>query len=484
MLRFLAFSLIYVATATISRASEVVWSGEPTPAEWAAVAAAAGSQQGPLSLSDLTTAATRITPADSQAMDALGAVIEDVRAYETRLDGELVIMRDLQRPIDGIQILRDETDRDQLFKALSYQGFAVDRFFMDGLATKDAAGPFRETVSGLSVERPWVDAVALEPERDISPYDIAEAPQRVAYTAVRDEISRALPSTLVPLDFPPEAVLMVDGRTVTLRPTGGVRVPMGRHLVHALIDGVVVQRWDIRAVAGDEQTLSLDLPTADAQAWMAALWQGEDAAVPESLIPHLDALGGDVWLARRGRRGVDVIRVAPNGVERMHVDTNVVADDSQGPAFTVFGALNAGWLSNGNFALDAPNGAFTFGEVNAANLGLTVGGSYSRGLIRVGVGFQLAYTPGESHVARYGDSKTPFRTYPYLSAGIKPLQATFGYAFPHHPTAGLRSEIPLVKGIELQGTAWYGLGTTRARGAEDYQSLPLYAATMGLGYRL
>ena len=133
--------------------------------------------------------------------------------------------------------------------------------------------------------------------------------------------------------------------------------------------------------------------------------------------------------------------------------------------------------------MDAPDGAFTVGEVNSANFGLTVGGSYSRGLIRIGAGFQLAYTPGEAHVARVGSSKTPFRAYPYLAAGIKPLQATFGYALPHHPTAGLRSEIALTKGIELQGTVWYGLATTRSRGSDDYQSLPLYAATVGVGYR-
>jgi hypothetical protein len=86
-------------------------------------------------------------------------------------------------------------------------------------------------------------------------------------------------------------------------------------------------------------------------------------------------------------------------------------------------------------------------------------------------------------VARYASTQTPFRAYPYLAAGLKPLQATFGYALPLHPTVGLRSEIPLAKGFELQGTAWYGLGTTRSRGSDDYQSLPLYAATVGVGYR-
>ena len=463
--------------------AEIVWLEAASDADRLAVESMAHPSLPPLSLLDLRAAASRLTSEDDAALAALNAAVEDVRQYETRLDGEMVIMRDLERPIAGVTVLRDSADRDALYKALTYQGFAVDRFFMGGLDTAPEAAPFRTDLGGVIVERPWVDAIALEPDRDVSPYEIAEAPQRVAYGAVRTEVSRLLPSSLVPTNLPIDGLLFVDGRSAELGPTGAVRVPVGRHLAHVMVDGVIVQRWDVRSIAGGEQELEISLTEAVVAEWVEGLRAGGSDPVPEALLPHLAALGGEVWFAIPGNRGVDVVKVQAMSVERESI-TRVTDRPTGERALTLFGAVQGGWLSNGNFSLDSPNPQYTRGEVNAANLGLTLGASYSRGWFRAGVGLQTAYTPGVAHVAYYASEETPFRLYPYLAVGMAPIQLTVGYAFPHHPTLGLRSEIPLAAGLELQSTAWLGLATEKSYDSgEVYVSTALYALTIGVGYR-
>lgn len=484
MFRFLTgLSLCALSTST-ALATEVLWFGEPSTADRVRVATLAVPEHFGFTSLDLMTAAYRASVRDAAAIEALLAAIEEVRPYETRLDGELVIMRNLQRPIDGVGLVRDSADRDALFKALTYQGFAVDRYFMDGLSTSDDAQPFTTQVAGVAVERPWVDAAAIEPMRDISPYEIAEAPQRVAYTQVRDEVARGLPATLVPTNLMDGAVFVVDGRDESLGATGSVRVPRGRHLAHVEVDNVVLQRWDLRLAAGEERELSVDLNRATVDQWLADLWAGADTPMPSALAPHVDALGGEVWLAKPTPRGVELIVVRATDVERRTLGP-IGGETQQTPGFSGFAAAHAGWLSSGNFALDKSDAEFTRGEVNAFQIGATLGASYTQGLFRAGVGVQIAVTPGADHVARYGSNQLRARIYPYLAVGIRPAQITVGWTFPHHPTVGLRSEIRLVGDLELQATGWFGLPTTRERDfGGAYRSLPLYAATLGLGYRL
>ena len=175
MLRLVVCVLLFPVTAV---AGEVVWFGEPEPADRLTVSAEALPSGPELDLTDLATASSRFGQTDRRALDDLEAALEEVRPYEARLDGELVIMRDLARPIEAVTVLRTEGDRDVLFKALAYQGFAVDRYFLQTLADDPEGEPFRVTVDGQVLERPWVDANALDPERSITAYDIAEAPQR------------------------------------------------------------------------------------------------------------------------------------------------------------------------------------------------------------------------------------------------------------------------------------------------------------------
>lgn len=465
-------------------AAEVVWLEPPSAEQAARVAAAAGATGEPLDLVDLRAAAARWDRQDDALLAGLDAALASVRPFETRLDGELVIMRDLERPLAAIEVIRGPEDREALFRVLAYQGFAVNRYFGDQLEKEEAAAPYRVEISELATERPWVDAVALFPEREITAYDIAEAPQRVAFTRVRDRVRAALPATLVPSGLPAGGRLFVDGAAVAPGPTGGIRVPPGRHYAHVELDGRFVARWQLRVAPGAEQHLDVALTDAIVDGWIARL--GAGAAPPPELVPSIEALGGEVWLARPGPRGPEAWVVRADGVSPASLPREPRApapSSAEGLGGSV--GLRAGWLSSANFALDDPDSDYDFAAVNALALSVDAALTYDLGPARFGVGVDAAFTAGEDHVARYGgDRATRLRPYLHVAAGHRLVQLTAGYTLPHHPTVGLRAQVPLVDGLEVQGAGWLGLATTRAReDGSEYDSQALYALGVGLGWR-
>ncbi|MCA9489745.1 MAG: hypothetical protein KC621_07465 [Myxococcales bacterium] len=141
------------ALVVTAQAAEVVWVEPPTDTWRASVAALAHASGPALSPVDLCAAATRWTAEDDEALRRVDAALAQARTYETQLDGELLILRDLEGPVTGVTALRDPADRGKLFAALAYQGFAANRYFGDQLGTDEAAAPWRSEVNGQPVER-------------------------------------------------------------------------------------------------------------------------------------------------------------------------------------------------------------------------------------------------------------------------------------------------------------------------------------------
>lgn len=481
--RLLALSLWCAPTTAL--AAEVVWL-DPAPSEQETlrVAAAAGAKGAPLRPIDLRGAATAWGPADDEAYRVLDETLRDVRMFETRLDGELLIMRDLDRPIQQIGIVRGETDRDRLFAALAYEGFAVDRFFMEKLESDERAATYRADV-GTVVERPWLDAVALDPDREVTPYDIAEAPQRVAYEVVREVVRRALPAEIRTVGIPADVIVSVDGRVPRPGATGGYRVVPGRHLVHAERDGVVLARWDLRLPPAGSAEISLPLSDADWTAFADAVRLGYSPAVPEGLLPSIAALGGEVWLAHvDGRGNVEATRLTADDVEPVTLGRAPQQGDEGG--FSLAATLGAGWMYSGDFyAQDPANSPHAVATVNAVTT--NVGGevAWDWRLFRAVGGVDLHYTFGQYHFALYGDASTRVRTALWLGAGIRWAQLTLGFLFPYHPVGGLIGNVPLAEGLEVRMGAYLGGPSQRSRAVGDpYNTEALWGAWAGIGYRL
>lgn len=466
-------------------AAEVLWLAPGSAADRARVAAAAGASSEAVDAAEVRTAATAWTEADEEAYANLERALAEARTYETRLDGELVIMRDLDGPVAAVGAVRDEADRGRLFAALAYQGFAVDRFFGDDLAAAAEAEPYRALLNDVAVERPWRDAVALDPERAVTAYEIAEAPQRVAYGAVQTLVTDALPASITPRGLPEGGQLVVDGRPAAVGPSGNVKLPPGRHLLHVLLSDRIAARWDVTLASGASAEVQVPLDDATWTSFVSELAPG--GSVPEPVAACVRAIGGALWVVSPGDDGLRVLEVTPGGVEAVALEdpppTDIVRSSSDG---VVFGAgLLGGWLSSGDFYTQDPGAVpRERGTVNATTLGLYLDIDGEVGPLVFGGGVDALLPLGADHIALTGEGSTRLRAYPHLEVGVRYAVATVGYLLPYHPGAGAELRLPLGPAeVRLHGLVGLPRQGTRSDDT-TYDYLPVYAVLGGAGVRL
>lgn len=472
-----------ILALSFAHAADVVWLSPPDDTTRAAVLAAAGGTE--LDAIELRASASDASDADQAAFKALAAALETVRPYEQQLDGELLIMRDLQRPIESVTLLRDEGDRSALFAALAYQGFAVDRFFGDDLSSSDDAAMYRVEYAGTFAPTPWRDAVALEPERNVSAYDIAEAPQRVRYGAVQQLVGEQLPASLIPGTLPKGSALMVDGRAASADATGSIKVAPGRHLAHVQHGDRVLQRWDLALQPGAQADLEVAVSDGVWKAFVDQLADGGTA--PDALLPLFEARG-DVWFARPGAKSPTVFLVDASGSirsETVEMTPTGGTDDRTSSRPGIQLGLVGGWTGSHDFYYQNPTVEPTAGTVNAATVGGSAGVEVPLGPVQVAAGIDVLVPLGADHAAQTGGDSMRLRPVPHVAVGLRPASVAVGYAFPYHPAVGLRGSVPLVGPLELRWLGWYGLPTTASReGSADYSYRPLGMAAGGVGVRL
>lgn len=478
-----AWSLLLLSLPTTAHAAEVVWLHAPANAEQSAQILALAEARGKgIPIQQLPGYAEAFQQdKDGAALDRLSASLRDVRMFEQRLDGELLIMRDLQPPLDAITLVPDAEAREQVFAALAYQGFAVDRFFEDNLAQDERAEAHRTTVDGTVVPSAWVDAIALQPDRAISAYEIAEAPQRAHYEAIRAKIGAALPGTLAAPSLPSGVALYIDGEPATS--TDVIRVRPGRHFAHLVRNGQVVSRWSGRVEAGGRIELPLVPPdVAAAESWSAAL----PAPPPEDLLDDLSALGDEVWLVDPRGKGMFY---AWDGKELKPVDTSLQAgrppdptpDEDGGVSVAV--AVGSGWFANRDFYFQNPvEHEPTFQTVNAIGLVLSATAAVDVGGLRLEGGADGWWTPGAAHVARYGSNATNFRGFLHVAAGIPEARVAVGWLTPHHMGFGPRLTLP-VGPVEVVGNGTFGVAVTPRNEDSTWKGTPIYSGWVGVGTR-
>jgi hypothetical protein len=464
-------------------AAEVVWL-DAVGADAGVVAAKAGATGKPLSLPDLRYAATQTGPADDERYAALDQTLEEVRKFETQLDGEKLIMADLTRPIEAIGIVRNEKDKARLFSALAYQGFAVERFFADQLGEDEEAAPYRVEVNGQWLIKPWVRAAAIAPARDVTPYDIAEAPQRIKYSQNRTAFADALPAAIEPVGVPANAQLFVDGEPTPLSASGTVRLPPGLHWVHVTLDGRVIDRWQVDLEPGSRQMLEPSVPDSAWSEWATDLASGKVATPPAALAPALEALGGEVWIASGAGRNLDVWRVTATAAEQVEISVSTPDDPSDPSATSVVVSAGGGWLGSQDLYYQDPSQDASFATVNSAAITVGVSGAYDIGVLRAVAGADVDMTMGEVHEVRFGaDGSTPFRLHPYVGAGVQYAQLTVGYMLPHHLAFGARVTVPLVSALELHVTARLGVATGSPPADATWQGKPVATGFGAVAWR-
>lgn len=494
-MRGLMLGLLGVSAAPVAHAAEVVFLSEDiSPEARAAIERAAGAERSGLQATDLLAASGQALALDRAPYESLEQALKEVRAYETRLDGELIIMQDLGRALDDVAYVGSTADRDMLFAALTYQGFAVHRFFEDTLGDDPRGADHRTELNGLVYVKPWAHALAIEPEREISPYEVAEAPQRIAYTQQTTRYgTEVLPGTLLVDDkgwFEQGGSLVVDGRPVS--GTDHKLLP-GMHWAHVVVDGRVLDAHSFTVSPG--QTTAWTLPQAPNawRTWIRSVEVGQSAPPDAAVKADVRALGGEVWFVYEGKKGpqINALAVSSDGeaawrtVEapttggRSPSDT----DDDGGLSFAV--GLGGGWVYSGDFYTQDPvNVDHDVGSVNAVSTDLDIHAAYDVGTFRAAVGVHTALTLGEDHVALTGSTETRVRPYIYAAAGLPWVQMSLGYLMPYHLALGPQVTLPVWEGLELRGSLIVGLpGSMQRDEAPPYETQPYSSATVGVAWR-
>ena len=443
-------------------ATDVVWIGTPTQEDVARVHDAAGMSGPPLTPEQFVDSATATGPAEDEAYLALEKTLERVRTLEDRLDGELIIMHDLEAAVSAIPIVRNDRDRDRLYAALTYEGFAVNRYFADDLATEEAAAPYRNVFGKAVLVAAWVDAAAMAPEREVSAYEIAQAPHRAAFRAVQGELAGLARASLDVRETPEGAVVYVDGQKALVGSDRTVRVLPGRHWIHAVRRDTVAARWRVDVEPGVDEVLHWP-ETGDAWNALAASL-GTSTSTPPGLGDALDRRGGEVWVARVQPKSLEVWRVNETRIEPVVLprESNT-AVTSPNDVLTV--SAGGGWFYSPDFYLQDPLGAErTVATVNAAAIGLGALWRHTLGVARIGAGADLLATLGDAHVARYGgDQTTSLRPHPFVLVGYKELGLTGGFLFPHHVAVGARAAWRFSGPVSLTAHGVYGIGLSQIR---------------------
>ncbi len=485
--------ILLAALAGPADAAELVWlDDDPSAEDLAAVRLASGLDGEPRSAEAFRAAATDLGSADTEAWAALEVALKEVRPFETRLDGELVIMEELDNAIAALPAIPDAAARDALFSALAYQGFAVDRFFVHQLGEDERAEGMRVLLpDGTALPRPWVDAVALDPSRDVTPYEIAEAAQRANFATVKQAAGSLLPGRVaLEGELPAGSSLVLDGVPVDPGPTGRIRVRPGQHFVHVVRSGHVLARAKGRVDVNGTLSIGVSLDDATWNGWLEGIRAGKTPPPPPELSPSLQAWDGEVVVAWQGAKGPQAVRVTEGGVASLDVDKALRAaggrrSDDGGVQVQIAAGVGAGWLSSGDFyAQDPANVPREVASVNAATVDVMADVSVQVGLFRASVLGDFGIPFGEHHVAFTGDDTLRFRPDVSVALGVKYAQVMAGYLFPHHPSVGARATIPAYKGLEVLAVFRAGLPTTSTRDdGTEWTSLPVWQAWAGIGYR-
>lgn len=404
--------------------------------------------------------------ADQAAIDALRAELAAARPLADEFDGELRIMSGLEGVISDVHVLRDDADRELLYSALVFQGFAVQRYFQDQLATDPAAAPYRAEMGGATTARAWIDAVALEPDRNPNRADIPGDAEMRAFDEARAKVRLAPTATVTALGLPPGAGLVVDGR-----PASGSKtfVSPGLHRVTIEREGQILVRAEGRLAPGGELSVQVPVMVDDLMALAGPLSGAPEAyALPTEVAELLAGLPQPVVLAvphdreplQYELRGASVVRVGEL--------------DADAPWLCFSLDIGGGWLYDGDYLLLNQPGA-PADDYSVVNAGMPVLGArvwMERGLFGAAAGGDLLMPLGAFHTLPSGEDSVRARPYPYVSAGLPWVQLSLGYLFPWHLGPGLRVRVPLGEHYELAGAAIYGLGRTLERDGD----LPAFEA--------
>lgn len=418
---------------------------------------------------------------DDRAIAFLKAELSAVRPLADVFDGELQIMVRLGAALEQVRAVRDE-DRPLLYAALTYQGFAVHRYFQDKLDSDPGAQAYVTRQGGRAEVTAWIEAVALDPERAPTTEEIPDQSSLLAYQELRARHLLTSACSITAPNLPPGGRLVVDGREAA---TDLARVLAGRHLVAVTVDGQIRARADLTLAPGEQRQIIVPA-TADELSALAGPISATPASIKLSpaVVDALSALEAPVVLTVTERRGEIDYLVNGSTAERVEQPEGSASSE---PRLVLRAAVGAGWLYDGeyllqNYAEGAPNSRST---VNAA--APLVSASFEVRpvpVLALGGGVDLAAPLSEYQTLPVGDSTVRLRLYGHVAIGHPYLQLTVGALLPWRVGVGGRLNVPIGDHLAVQGAYVYGIGRDieRESGAE-FEATDASMAWLGAGWR-
>jgi hypothetical protein len=448
---------------------------------------AAGGDAIHLSHVDLAFPPQPYNDADDDKVEALRAEVIEATAVWDQFDVEFGIATSMEVILSQIEVARDRRDLDEVVDALLVQGAAVSRAFPPTeFQESDAAEPFRATVPGARVNRPWLVAMALAPDRNFTRADLVDGGPWPDFKQLREQLGGLPPGYLDISDLPRGAVVVVDGKVVE-RGTRETPLRPGTHFLHVIRNDVISGRQRLEIEAGLSADVPMLVDIAMLGAANAALVAGSTEGFPDSVKQSLEAITayhtGQLYLAALdGGRLV----IQPYSGESIRRKKRVV---------TVLGTGEIGGGVVVSPLFDGSNGDTTSAPAAHGGLGLEIG--IFNGVILGG--FDLAFTPGNTvtHGNRDETENVSTSVLPQAWGGIgvyvlRPseirttllLALTYGWNGPAHKALGGR----LTLGVPIdEGGTWFRLtvgGSSASKSLWDTgnDETPMHTLFFRLGF--
>lgn len=191
--------------------------------------------------------------ADDKAYQELTHAVERGTDRWDEFDVELAIAQELSNSLSGIEVVRDDADREAVMSAQLMLGAAVDMAFStDEFTTSDVAEPFRVELPGLVANKALLQVLALDNEKM---FTVSEVNSDVAYRnldTLREEYPKLASGTLEVGVLPDGARLVINGRPSE---GGDPILPAGHYWVHLDSDGIIRGRTQVTISPGQTVTL-------------------------------------------------------------------------------------------------------------------------------------------------------------------------------------------------------------------------------------
>ena len=321
---------------------------------------------------------------DEARFAALDRAGTDARAKWDAFDAEREIAAGLGTAVSAVDVIRNEADRKLLASALLLQGAAALRIVPESdFATAEPVAGYRTFVGSSALVRPFVDALAIEPDGVWTRDDVLDGSAFTRLGAERDATKAAGKAKLEVAAMPGGVALVVDGRPLDPGATSAEIGP-GKHYVHALVGGRISGRRVLDAVAGATVPFEPTVSRGELDAASARVLEG-NKEIPEDVATAATAVGTrngaltPTFLATLDDKGkVQVLPYAGGAAFQKRAAVTVLLSGSVGGAVvnsSAFvgseGTAKSAWGVGGN--LGAEVGIYNLALYGGSSLVLTPG---------------------------------------------------------------------------------------------------------------